>query len=80
MISMQSLKGMRLLPAISTVNTCTYAAAFIQDSTVRTKNVGLACGSSSRMPGNHVHGNGLPATFVPSRRNVCEGYWATDES
>ena len=31
--------------------------------------------SSSRKPGNHVHGNGLPATFVPGRRNVCEGYW-----
>ena len=36
--------------------------------------------SSSRMPGNHIHGNGLPATFVPGRRNVCEGYWAVDES
>ena len=36
--------------------------------------------SLSRMPGNHVHGNGLPATFVPSRRNVFEGYWAADES
>ena len=35
---------------------------------------------SSRMPGNHIHGNGLPATFVPGRRNVCEGYWAVDES
>ena len=32
------------------------------------------------MPGNHVHGNGLPATFVPGRKNVCEGYWAADES
>ena len=32
------------------------------------------------MPGNHIHGNGLPATFVPGRRNVCEGYWAVDES
>ena len=32
------------------------------------------------MPGNHIHGNGLPATFVPGRRNVCEGYWAADES
>ena len=32
------------------------------------------------MPGNHVHGNGLPATFVPGRRNVCEGYWAANES
>ena len=36
--------------------------------------------ASSRMPGNHIHGNGLPATFVPGRRNVCEGYWAVDES
>ena len=36
--------------------------------------------SSSRMPGNHIHGNGLPATFVPGRRNVCEGCWAVDES
>ena len=36
--------------------------------------------TSSRMPGNHIHGNGLPATFVPGRRNVCEGYWAVDES
>ena len=27
-----------------------------------------------------MHGNGLPATFVPGRRNVCEGYWAVDES
>ena len=36
--------------------------------------------TSSRMPGNHEHGNGLSATFVPGRRNVCEGYWATDES
>ena len=35
--------------------------------------------ASSRMPGNHIHGNGLPATFVPGRRNVCEGYWAVDE-
>ena len=35
---------------------------------------------SSRMPGNHIHGNGLPATFNPGRRNVCEGYWAVDES
>ena len=35
---------------------------------------------SSRMPRNHVHGNGLPATFVPGRRNVCEGYWAANES
>ena len=35
--------------------------------------------SSSRMPGNHIHGKGLPATFVPGRRNVCEGYWAVDE-
>ena len=35
---------------------------------------------SSRMPGNHIHGNGLPATFVPGRRNVCEGCWAVDES
>ena len=32
------------------------------------------------MPGNLIHGNGLPATFVPGRRNVCEGYWAVDES
>ena len=31
---------------------------------------------SSRMPGNHIHGKGLPATFVPGRRNVSEGYWA----
>ena len=30
----------------------------------------------SRMLGKHIHGNGLPATFVPGRRNVCEGYWA----
>ena len=37
-------------------------------------------GSSSRLPGNHVHGNGLPATFVPGRKNVYEGYWAADES
>ena len=36
--------------------------------------------SSSRMPGNHVHGNGLPATFVPGQRNVCDGYWAANES
>ena len=36
--------------------------------------------ASSRMPGNHIYGNGLPATFVPGRRNVCEGYWAVDES
>ena len=36
--------------------------------------------ASSRMPGNHVHGNGLPATFVPGQRNVCEGYWAAQES
>ena len=36
--------------------------------------------SSSRMPGNHIHGNGLPAMFVPGRRNVCEGCWAMDES
>ena len=36
--------------------------------------------SSLRMPGNHIHGNGLPATFVPGRRNVCEGCWAVDES
>ena len=36
--------------------------------------------SSSRMPGNHINGNGLLATFVPSRRNVCEGYWAVDET
>ena len=36
--------------------------------------------TSSRMPGNHVHGNGLPATFVPGRRNVCEGYWVANES
>ena len=35
---------------------------------------------SSRMPGNHIHGNGLPATFVPGRWNVCEGFWAVDES
>ena len=35
---------------------------------------------SSRLPGNHVHGNGLPATFVPGRKNVYEGYWAADES
>ena len=35
---------------------------------------------SSRMPGNHVHGNGLSATFVPSRRDVCEGFWAANES
>ena len=35
---------------------------------------------SPRIPGNHIHGNGLPATFVPGRRNVCEGYWAVDES
>ena len=35
---------------------------------------------SSRMPGNHVHGNGLPAKFVTGRRNVYEGYWAADES
>ena len=40
---------------------------------------GFMC-TSSRMPGNHIHGNGLPATFVPGRRNVCEGYWAVDES
>ena len=39
-----------------------------------------ASGTSSRMPGNHIHGNGLPATFVPGRRNVCEGCWAVDES
>ena len=32
------------------------------------------------MPGNHVHGNGLPATFVPGQRNVYEGYWAANES
>ena len=37
-------------------------------------------GPSSRMPGNHIHGNGLPATFVLGRRNVCEGYWAVEES
>ena len=37
--------------------------------------------SSSKMPGNHAHGNGLsPATFVPGQRNVCEGYWAAHES
>ena len=36
--------------------------------------------ASSRMPGNHIHGIGLPATFVPGRRNVCEGCWAVDES
>ena len=36
--------------------------------------------TSSRLPGNHVHGNGLPATFVPGRKNVYEGYWAADES
>ena len=36
--------------------------------------------TSSRMPGNHIHGNGLPSMFVPGRRNVCEGYWAVDES
>ena len=36
--------------------------------------------SSSRLPGNHVHGNGLPATFVPGQKNVYEGYWAADES
>ena len=35
---------------------------------------------SSRLPGNHVHGNGPPATFIPGRRNVYEGYWAADES
>ena len=35
---------------------------------------------SSRMPGNHIHGNGLPATFVPGRRNECEGCCAVDES
>ena len=32
------------------------------------------------MPRNHVYGNGLPATFVPGRRNVYEGYWAANES
>ena len=37
-------------------------------------------GASSRMHGNHVHGNELPATCVPGRRNVCEGYWAANES
>ena len=36
--------------------------------------------SSSRLPGNHVHGNGLAATFVPGRKNVYEGYWAADEN
>ena len=36
--------------------------------------------TSPRMPGNHVHGNGLPATFVPGRRNVCKGYWVAHES
>ena len=36
--------------------------------------------SLPRMPGNHVHGNVLPATFVPGRRNESEGYWAADES
>ena len=35
---------------------------------------------SSKLPENHVHGNGLPATFVPGRKNVYEGYWAADES
>ena len=34
----------------------------------------------SRLPGNHVYGNGLPATFVPGGKNVYEGYWAADES
>ena len=37
-------------------------------------------GTSSRMPGNNVHGNGLPATFVPGRRNVYEGYRVANES
>ena len=32
------------------------------------------------MPGNHIHGNGLPAAFVPGQRHVYEGYWAADES
>ena len=27
------------------------------------------------MPGNHVHGNGLPATFVPGRRKYVKGIW-----
>ena len=36
--------------------------------------------ASSRMPGYYVHSNGLPATFVLGRRNVCEGYWAANES
>ena len=36
--------------------------------------------TSSRMPGNHVHGDELPATFVPGRRNVFEGYWAANNS
>ena len=37
---------------------------------------------SSRTPGNHGYGNGLAATFVPGRWNVCEGYhqWAANES
>ena len=36
--------------------------------------------SLPRMPGNHVPGNGFPATFVPGRRNVFEGYWVANES
>ena len=37
-------------------------------------------GTLPTMPGNHKYGNWLPATIVPSQRNVCERYWAANES
>ena len=60
-----------------------HTVTVLNDSTCgryRRKTPDVSCHSSSRMPGNHMHGNGLPATFVPGRRNVHEGSWAANES